>query len=84
MNFRVLMNNLQTVDLSGLNHQQKLAFWINIYNACVMHVYYDLVSFSLIFYFNFSHYESRIRYLSISLIKKKEGTLYTYIPKVVH
>ncbi|XP_010535616.1 PREDICTED: uncharacterized protein LOC104810866 isoform X3 [Tarenaya hassleriana] len=34
---RVLMNNLETVDLRVLNHQQKLAFWINMYNACVMH-----------------------------------------------
>ncbi|KAJ0261361.1 Uncharacterized protein HA466_0044960 [Hirschfeldia incana] len=36
---RVLMNNLETVDLRVLNHQQKLAFWINMFNACVMHGY---------------------------------------------
>ncbi|XP_054816126.1 uncharacterized protein LOC129315962 isoform X2 [Prosopis cineraria] len=34
---RVLMNNLQTADLSSLTYQQKLAFWINMYNACIMH-----------------------------------------------
>ncbi|OVA18038.1 protein of unknown function DUF547 [Macleaya cordata] len=34
---RVLMNNLQNVDLRFLTHQQKLAFWINMYNACIMH-----------------------------------------------
>ncbi|BAB09845.1 unnamed protein product [Arabidopsis thaliana] len=34
---RVLMNNLETVDLKVLSHQQKLAFWINMFNACVMH-----------------------------------------------
>ncbi|XP_057484105.1 uncharacterized protein LOC130770627 isoform X1 [Actinidia eriantha] len=34
---RVLMNSLQKVDLSFLTSQQKLAFWINIYNACIMH-----------------------------------------------
>ncbi|CAN1833168.1 hypothetical protein LINPERHAP1_LOCUS33717 [Linum perenne] len=34
---RVLMNNLQSVDLSFLTQQQKLAFWINMYNACIMH-----------------------------------------------
>ncbi|XP_021676402.2 uncharacterized protein LOC110661891 isoform X2 [Hevea brasiliensis] len=34
---RVLMNNLQTVDLRFLTYQQKLAFWINMYNACIMH-----------------------------------------------
>ncbi|XP_022948353.1 uncharacterized protein LOC111452055 isoform X1 [Cucurbita moschata] len=33
---RVLMSNLQTVDLKPLNYQQKLAFWINMYNACIM------------------------------------------------
>ncbi|KAJ8751604.1 hypothetical protein K2173_016855 [Erythroxylum novogranatense] len=34
---RVLMSNLQTVDLKFLSYQQKLAFWINMYNACIMH-----------------------------------------------
>ncbi|CAK7332265.1 unnamed protein product [Dovyalis caffra] len=34
---RLLMNNLQTVDLRFLTYQQKLAFWINMYNACIMH-----------------------------------------------
>ncbi|KAL6967198.1 hypothetical protein U1Q18_033000 [Sarracenia purpurea var. burkii] len=34
---RVLMNSLQKVDLRFLTYQQKLAFWINIYNACIMH-----------------------------------------------
>lgn len=34
---RVFINDLQKVDLRFLTNQQKLAFWINIYNACVMH-----------------------------------------------
>ncbi|RYR70419.1 hypothetical protein Ahy_A03g016914 isoform B [Arachis hypogaea] len=34
---RILMSNLQTVDLKCLTCQQKLAFWINVYNACIMH-----------------------------------------------
>ncbi|XP_044479422.1 uncharacterized protein LOC123206316 isoform X1 [Mangifera indica] len=34
---RILMNNLQTVDLKVLTYQQKLAFWINMFNACIMH-----------------------------------------------
>ncbi|KAF9597944.1 hypothetical protein IFM89_023315, partial [Coptis chinensis] len=34
---RVLINNLQNVELRFLTHQQKLAFWINMYNACIMH-----------------------------------------------
>ncbi|XP_062082153.1 uncharacterized protein LOC133788616 isoform X2 [Humulus lupulus] len=36
---RLLMNNLQTVDLRSLTYHQKLAFWINMYNACIMHGY---------------------------------------------
>ncbi|EEF32961.1 electron transporter, putative [Ricinus communis] len=34
---RVLMDNLETVDLRFLTYHQKLAFWINMYNACIMH-----------------------------------------------
>ncbi|XP_073008359.1 uncharacterized protein [Typha latifolia] len=34
---RDLMNSLSEVDLRFLTHQQKLAFWINIYNICMMH-----------------------------------------------
>ncbi|KAJ8423259.1 hypothetical protein Cgig2_003071 [Carnegiea gigantea] len=33
---RGLLNSLQKVDLRSLTDQQKLAFWINIYNACIM------------------------------------------------
>ncbi|KAL5710775.1 hypothetical protein ACHQM5_021300 [Ranunculus cassubicifolius] len=36
---RVLMHKLSTMDLSYLTYKQKLAFWINIYNACIMHAY---------------------------------------------
>ncbi|KAH7331087.1 hypothetical protein KP509_20G014100 [Ceratopteris richardii] len=32
-----LVEKLRSVDLKGLTHQQKLSFWINIYNACIMH-----------------------------------------------
>ncbi|BAT81219.1 hypothetical protein VIGAN_03089500 [Vigna angularis var. angularis] len=35
---RVLMHKLCDVDLSFLTYKQKLAFWINIYNACIMNV----------------------------------------------
>ncbi|KAJ0967332.1 hypothetical protein J5N97_024249 [Dioscorea zingiberensis] len=34
---RGLLNSLEEVDLRFLNHQQKLAFWINMYNTCIMH-----------------------------------------------
>ncbi|KAJ4822299.1 hypothetical protein Tsubulata_006411 [Turnera subulata] len=36
---RGLMDNLQTVDLRFLTNQQKLAFWINMYNASIMHAF---------------------------------------------
>ncbi|KAI4980300.1 hypothetical protein ZWY2020_020785 [Hordeum vulgare] len=31
-----LLLKLASVDLAGLSHQQKLAFWINVYNSCMM------------------------------------------------
>ncbi|XP_057948926.1 uncharacterized protein LOC131144353 isoform X2 [Malania oleifera] len=34
---RTLMNCLEKADLKFLTSQQKLAFWINMYNACIMH-----------------------------------------------
>ncbi|KAL7214864.1 hypothetical protein ACSBR1_027111 [Camellia fascicularis] len=36
---RVLMHTLCNVDLTFLTYKQKLAFWINIYNACIMHAF---------------------------------------------
>ncbi|KAJ4969564.1 hypothetical protein NE237_016265 [Protea cynaroides] len=36
---RILMDKLCTVDLTFLTYKQKLAFWINIYNACIMHAF---------------------------------------------
>ncbi|KAL1542712.1 hypothetical protein AAHA92_19766 [Salvia divinorum] len=36
---KVMMDGLQKVDLRFMSHQQKLAFWINMYNACIMHGY---------------------------------------------
>ncbi|KAL5217631.1 hypothetical protein ABZP36_018315 [Zizania latifolia] len=34
---RGLLEALQHVDLRFLTHHQKLAFWLNIYNTCIMH-----------------------------------------------
>ncbi|XP_062213894.1 uncharacterized protein LOC133914945 isoform X2 [Phragmites australis] len=34
---REMLEALQQVDLRSLSHQQKLAFWLNIYNTCIMH-----------------------------------------------
>ncbi|XP_076954725.1 uncharacterized protein LOC143629301 [Bidens hawaiensis] len=36
---RVLMQTLCSVKLNLLTYKQKLAFWINIYNACIMHAF---------------------------------------------
>ncbi|KAK9061164.1 hypothetical protein SSX86_018344 [Deinandra increscens subsp. villosa] len=36
---RVLMQKLCSVKLNLLTYKQKLAFWINIYNACIMHAF---------------------------------------------
>ncbi|KAL4581847.1 hypothetical protein LXL04_006379 [Taraxacum kok-saghyz] len=36
-NFRLLVSRLEEVDPRKLNHEEKLAFWINVHNALVMH-----------------------------------------------
>ncbi|KAF0913272.1 hypothetical protein E2562_021924 [Oryza meyeriana var. granulata] len=36
-----LLRRLSSVDLVGLSHQQKLAFWINIYNSCMMNAFLE-------------------------------------------
>ncbi|EXB96690.1 hypothetical protein L484_011730 [Morus notabilis] len=38
-NFRSLISRLEEVDPRILNHDEKLAFWINIHNALVMHAF---------------------------------------------
>ncbi|XP_038990116.1 uncharacterized protein LOC103712010 isoform X2 [Phoenix dactylifera] len=38
---KLLLRKLAFVDLSGLTHQQKLAFWINIYNSCMMNAFLE-------------------------------------------
>uniref|UniRef100_A0ACD5TH08 Uncharacterized protein n=1 Tax=Avena sativa TaxID=4498 RepID=A0ACD5TH08_AVESA len=34
---REMLEALQQVDLRFLTHEQKLAFWLNVYNTCIMH-----------------------------------------------
>ncbi|CAL9133567.1 unnamed protein product [Musa textilis] len=36
-----LLRELASVDLAGLTHQQKIAFWINIYNSCMMNAFLE-------------------------------------------
>ncbi|KAG8654437.1 hypothetical protein MANES_05G136300v8 [Manihot esculenta] len=38
-NFRLLVRNLEKVDPRKMKREEKLAFWINIHNALVMHAY---------------------------------------------
>ncbi|CBI38356.3 unnamed protein product, partial [Vitis vinifera] len=38
-NFRSLISRLEEVDLRKMKHEEKIAFWINIHNALVMHAF---------------------------------------------
>lgn len=38
---KILLGKLASVKLEGLTHQQKLAFWINTYNSCVMNAFIE-------------------------------------------
>ncbi|KAK2372709.1 hypothetical protein QL285_073819 [Trifolium repens] len=38
---KFLFGKLASVNLKGLTHQEKLAFWINTYNSCMMNAYLE-------------------------------------------
>ncbi|XP_062154186.1 uncharacterized protein LOC133862402 isoform X2 [Alnus glutinosa] len=38
---KALFGRLAAVNLEGLTHQQKLAFWINTYNSCMMNAFLE-------------------------------------------
>lgn len=38
---KFLLDKLASVKLESLNHQQKLAFWINVYNSCIMNAFLE-------------------------------------------
>ncbi|KAL8261181.1 hypothetical protein R6Q59_025230 [Mikania micrantha] len=38
---KLLLGKLASVKLTSLTHQQKLAFWINIYNSCMMNAFLE-------------------------------------------
>ncbi|XP_014498715.1 uncharacterized protein LOC106759866 isoform X3 [Vigna radiata var. radiata] len=38
---KLLLRKLACVNFDNLNHQEKLAFWINIYNSCIMNAYIE-------------------------------------------
>ncbi|XP_027355151.1 uncharacterized protein LOC113865026 isoform X2 [Abrus precatorius] len=38
---KLLLRKLARVNFKNLNHQEKLAFWINIYNSCMMNAFLE-------------------------------------------
>ncbi|XP_058722245.1 uncharacterized protein LOC131594171 [Vicia villosa] len=38
---KLLFRKLATVNMENLNHQEKLAFWINTYNSCMMNAFIE-------------------------------------------
>ncbi|KAF5817732.1 putative ternary complex factor MIP1, leucine-zipper [Helianthus annuus] len=38
---KLLLGKLASVNLTSLSHQEKLAFWINIYNSCMMNAFLE-------------------------------------------
>nr|XP_011458959.1 PREDICTED: uncharacterized protein LOC101314149 isoform X2 [Fragaria vesca subsp. vesca] len=38
---KLLLGKLASVNLKSLGHQEKLAFWINIYNSCMMNAFLE-------------------------------------------
>ncbi|KAL5819565.1 hypothetical protein ACOSQ4_023407 [Xanthoceras sorbifolium] len=38
---KFLLGKLASVNLEGLTHQQKLAFWINTYNSCIINAFLE-------------------------------------------
>ncbi|XP_044474783.1 uncharacterized protein LOC123202747 isoform X2 [Mangifera indica] len=38
---KILLGKLASVNLQNLTHQEKLAFWINIYNSCMMNAFLE-------------------------------------------
>ncbi|XP_076912851.1 uncharacterized protein LOC143571259 [Bidens hawaiensis] len=38
---KLLLGKLASVSLTSLSHQEKLAFWINIYNSCMMNAFLE-------------------------------------------
>jgi hypothetical protein len=60
---RGLMQKLSVVDPTFLTNKQKLAFWINVYNFCVMHVLYTLPAG----FFPFASESEKLKKQSLSL-----------------
>ncbi|KAG5543410.1 hypothetical protein RHGRI_016219 [Rhododendron griersonianum] len=38
---KLLLEKLASINLKGLTHQEKLAFWINMYNSCMMNAFLE-------------------------------------------
>lgn len=50
---RLLVEQLERVDLSVSENSVKLAFWINVYNSLIMHVMMDICSTATRFFLCF-------------------------------
>lgn len=53
LGFRLLVEQLERVDLSVSENSVKLAFWINVYNSLIMHVMMDICSTATRFFLCF-------------------------------
>lgn len=53
LGFRLLVEQLERVDLSVSENSVKLAFWINVYNSLIMHVMMDICSTATRFFYAF-------------------------------
>lgn len=52
---RSLVELLESIDLSGMKHEEKLAFWINVHNAMMMHVT-GFITYTPTFYYSFQRH----------------------------
>jgi hypothetical protein len=48
---RSLVQLLESADLNGMKNEEKIAFWINVHNAMMMHVTSFLTHISVLLYF---------------------------------
>ncbi|MFS7912736.1 hypothetical protein Hanom_Chr02g00133371 [Helianthus anomalus] len=73
----ILLEKLALVNLTSLTHQEKLAFWINIYNSCMMNAKIN-VGGHLLNAFSIEHFTLRLpchaKYTSLKGFKNDELT----------
>lgn len=50
----MLVEQLERVNISQMECDGKIAFWINIHNALVMHVIFTLIGIAMVLIYQFS------------------------------